>query len=260
MIILALLGLAAFVGLIFGPQVWINWTMRKHAAERPDMPGTGGELARHLLDDAGLQHVKIEDRAQCAVTIIPRWTRLSVSPKSNFKGKSITAIAVAAHEVAHAIQDRDGYLPLQLRQRLVAKTIMMERIGSIVLMATPLVFATGPKPCRAGMLETCSRTWAFMASTIVIHLVTLPTEFDASFKKALPVLGKLCATRGDEGCAFSPEVPRPFTYVAGALVSLMNCGAVVEDLAVLGRDLHRSHYDPQLIPSPRRSAATIQPL
>jgi uncharacterized protein len=217
MIILALLGLAAFVALIFGPQFWINWTMQKHAAERPDMPGTGGELARHLLDDAGLQNVKIEV-VQAGDHYSPNDKAVRLT-EANFKGKSITAIAVAAHEVAHAIQDRDGYLPLQLRQRLVAKTIIVERIGSIVLMATPLVFAIVRSPVVL-MLEIAAAV-GILASTIVIHLVTLPTEFDASFKKALLVLESYVPPEEMKG-ARSVLRAAAFTYVAGALVSLMN--------------------------------------
>jgi uncharacterized protein len=217
MIILALLGLAAFVALIFGPQFWINWTMQKHAAERPDMPGTGGELARHLLDDAGLQNVKVEV-VHAGDHYSPKDKAVRLT-EANFKGKSITAIAVAAHEVAHAIQDRDGYLPLQLRQRLVAKTIIVERIGSIVLMATPLVFAIVRSPVVL-MLEIAAAV-GILASTIVIHLVTLPTEFDASFKKALLVLESYVPPEEMKG-ARSVLRAAAFTYVAGALVSLMN--------------------------------------
>ncbi len=46
--------------LVFGPQLWIQHAMRKHGGERPDLPGTGGELARHLLDEAGLADVPVE--------------------------------------------------------------------------------------------------------------------------------------------------------------------------------------------------------
>ena len=218
MLILALLGLVAFLGLIFGPQVWINWTMQKHAAERPDMPGTGGELARHLLDDAGLQEVKVEivPNGRDHYSPMDKAVRLS---ESNFKGKSITAIAVAAHEVSHAIQDRDGYVPLQLRQRLIGKTIMIERIGSMVLMATPLVFALVRSP--AVLILELVAALGIMASTIVIHLVTLPTELDASFKKALPVLEAYIPPEEMKG-ARSVLRAAAFTYVAGALVSLLN--------------------------------------
>jgi uncharacterized protein len=218
MVLLAVLGLVAFAALIFGPQFWINWTMRKHGAERPDMPGTGGELARHLLDDAGLENVKVEVAPDRGDHYSPSDKAVRLS-QSNYNGKSITAIAVAAHEVAHAIQDRDGYTPLRLRQRLVAKTIMVERIGSLVLMATPLVFALVRSPVVL-VLELAAAL-GILASTIVIHLVTLPTEFDASFKKALPVLERYVPAEEMAG-ARSVLRAAAFTYVAGALVSLLN--------------------------------------
>lgn len=218
MVILALLGFVAFVALIFGPQVWIKWTMRTHAAELPNMPGTGGELARHLLDDAGLQDVKVEVVADGRDHYSPDEKAVRLSD-ANFKGKSITAVAVAAHEVAHAVQHRDGYMPLLMRQRLVKKTIVVERIGSIVLMATPLVFALIKSPVV--LLLELAAALGILASTIVIHIFTLPTEFDASFKKALPVLENYLPPDKIAG-ARSVLRAAAFTYVAGALVSLLN--------------------------------------
>lgn len=218
MVILALLGFIVFVALVYGPQFWIKRTMQAHATELPGMPGTGGELARHLLDDAGLQNVNVEITADGRdhYSSEDKTVRLS---EANFKGRSITAIAVAAHEVAHAVQDRDGYLPLMLRQRLVKKTIIVERIGSIVLMAAPLVFALVKSP--AVLLLELAAALGILASTIVIHLFTLPTEFDASFKKALPVLENYLP-RDKMAGARSVLRAAAFTYVAGALVSLLN--------------------------------------
>jgi uncharacterized protein len=217
MLILALLGLIAFIALIFGPQFWIKWTMSKHAIERPDMPGTGGELARHLLDDAGLQDVKLEV-VQAGDHYSPDEKAVRLS-EANFNGKSVTAIAVAAHEVAHAIQHRDGYAPLLWRQRLVKKTIIIERVGSMVLMATPLVFALVRSPVV--LFLEIAVALGILASTIVIHIFTLPTEFDASFKKALPVLENYVPPDEMPG-ARSVLRAAAFTYVAGALVSLLN--------------------------------------
>jgi uncharacterized protein len=217
MIILALLGLLLFIALIFGPQFWIKWIMSTHAVERPDMPGTGGELARHLLDDAGLQDVKLEMvAAGDHYSPDDKAVRLS---ETNFKGKSITAVAVAAHEVAHAVQDRDGYGPLLWRQRLVKKTVIVERIGGIVLMATPLIFAILRNP--AILVLEIALALGILACAIVVHIFTLPTEFDASFKKALPVLEKYLPPEEMAG-ARSVLKAAAFTYVAGALVSLLN--------------------------------------
>ena len=217
MFIFALLGFVVFIALIFGPQFWINWTMRTHAAERSDMPGTGGELARHLLDDAGLQDVKLE-MVQAGDHYSPDDKAVRLS-EANFKGKSITAVAVAAHEVAHAVQHRDGYGPLLWRQRLVKKAVVVERIGGIMLMATPLVFALLRSPVI--LLLEVALALGILACTIVVHIFTLPTEFDASFKKALPVLEKYIPPEEMSG-ARSVLKAAAFTYVAGALVSMLN--------------------------------------
>jgi uncharacterized protein len=217
MIILALLGLLLFIALIFGPQFWINWVMRTHAVERPDMPGTGGELARHLLDDAGLQDVKLEMVA-AGDHYAPDDKAVRLS-EANFKGKSITAVAVAAHEVAHAVQDRDGYGPLLWRQRLVKKAVVVERIGGIVLMATPLIFALLRNP--AILVLEIALALGILTCSIIVHIFTLPTEFNASFKKALPVLEKYLPPEEMSG-ARSVLKAAAFTYVAGALVSLLN--------------------------------------
>jgi uncharacterized protein len=218
MIILAFLGFLAFVTLVFGPQLWIKRTMRAHATELSNMPGSGGELARHLLDDAGLRNVKVEIVADGRDHYSPDEKAVRLSD-ANFNGKSITAVAVAAHEVAHAVQDRDGYLPFQFRQRLVKKTVVVERIGSMVLMAAPFVFMIIRNPIVL-FLELAAAV-GIMASSIVIHIFTLPTEFDASFNKALPVLKNYLPAEHLAG-ARSVLGAAAFTYVAGALASLMN--------------------------------------
>jgi uncharacterized protein len=218
MVIITLLAAALFFGLIIGPQFLIKQTMLKHANERPDFPGTGAELARHLLDKAGLEKVKIEitDDLGDHYSTLEKTVRLSAS---NYHGRSVTAVAVAAHECAHAVQDRDGYRPLQLRQKLAGTAIMIERTGSLLLMATPLVFAFTHS--AAVLLAELVAALAILASTVLIHIFTLPTELDASFKKALPALTHYLSSEDMPG-ARSVLRAAAFTYVAGALISLLN--------------------------------------
>jgi uncharacterized protein len=218
MIVLGIFGLIAFIALLYGPRFLIEWTMNKHSAERADFSGTGGELARHLLDRAGLQNVKLETTGHLRDHYSPEEKTVRLSQK-NFNGKSVTAIAVAAHECAHAVQDRDGYRPLQIRQRLMKTCITIERTGSILLMATPIVFALTHSPVI--LIGEIVAALVIFASTIVIHVFTLPTEFDASFKRALPALSHYVPEEDMEG-AKSVLRAAAFTYVAGALVSLLN--------------------------------------
>lgn len=218
MVVLAILGALAFLALIFGPRAWIGWTMKAHGAERPEFPGTGGELARHLLDQAGLKDVKLEITGQLQdhYSSDERTVRLS---EENYRGKSVTAVAVAAHEVAHAIQHRDEYRPLMLRQRLMRTCIIIERTGGMLLMATPFVFALTRSP--AILVAEVVAALGILASTIVIHIFTLPTEFDASFKRALPELEKHLPPEDLKGARRVLKAAA-MTYVAGALVSLLN--------------------------------------
>ncbi|MCA3574796.1 MAG: zinc metallopeptidase [Aestuariivirga sp.] len=217
MAILLLIGAALFMALVFGPQLWVSATMRRHGAERADFPGTGGELARHLLDEAGLQHVKVE-RIAAGDHYAPdeKAVRLSAA---NFDGRSVTAVAVAAHEVGHALQHAEGYGPLMLRQKLAGLAININRLGAVLLMATPVVFALTRSPVV--LLGQTAAAFVIMFATVVIHAVTLPTEFNASFRRALPVLERYIPA-DDMPAARSVLKAAALTYVAAALVTLLD--------------------------------------
>jgi len=217
MLVLAILGAGGLMALIFGPQFWIKWVMEKHGREQPEFPGTGGELARHLLDRAGLADVRLE-RIDGGDHYSPEEKVVRLSAR-NFDGKSVTAVAVAAHEVGHALQHQDNYAPLMLRQRLAGLCIIIERTGGILLMATPIVFAVTHSP--AVLLAELVLGLGILASTVVIHIFTLPTEFDASFKRALPILEDYLRPEDMPG-ARQVLKAAAFTYVASALVSILN--------------------------------------
>jgi hypothetical protein len=138
-----------------------------------------------------------------------------------FHGRSLTAIAVAAHEVGHAIQDQAGYRPLRLRHQLVNSFRNVERLGAGILVISPFIGAITRVP-MLGIFMFLGGLMSLGTSTLV-HLVTLPTEFDASFGRALPMLDKL----GILKAADRPHARRllraaAFTYVAASLMSLLN--------------------------------------
>src|SRR6185436_10018608 len=98
-------------------------------------------------------------------------------------GRSVAAVAVAAHEVSHAVQHARGERPFARRLALVKQLIWVERAASVILMATPLVFILVKSPALA--ILQVGAGLALLAIRIVVHAVTLPVEFDASFGKAL---------------------------------------------------------------------------
>jgi len=85
------------------PSMWVRSIIRKHASQRDDIPGTGGELAVHLLKQYELDDVSVEETQEGRdhYDLADKCVRLSPSVHN---GKSLTAVAIAAHEVGHAIQ------------------------------------------------------------------------------------------------------------------------------------------------------------
>jgi hypothetical protein len=212
--------LLIIIGLvIFGPQLWTRRVFAQHNAPRPDYPGTGGELARHLLDRFNMTHIKVEttelgdhyDAESRSVRLTP----------DKFSGKSLTALTVAAHEVGHAIQDHTGYQPLTERARLVRMARGAERLGAVVMMGIPIATALAKTP-TAGMLVFLAGV-ATMGISTLVHLFTLPVEWDASFRRALPVLqqGNYLSTEDMRG-ARRILTAAALTYLAASLGSLLN--------------------------------------
>ena len=207
------------LGLIFLPGLWVRYVMQRYAVDRPDYPGTGAELARHLLDRAGLENVIVEVTPE-GDHYHPIDKAVRLSP-ANHDGRSLTAVAVATHEVAHALQDASGYQPLMLRTRIARSVHTIQRIGSGILLATPLIGALTRAPSII-FLEIGAGL-AFMASSVVAHAVTLPVEFDASFKRAMPILASGEYIHEDDLPAARQVLKAAaLTYVSAALMSLLN--------------------------------------
>ena len=216
---LYLIIIALIVAIVFGPQVWVKWIISKHQAHRDDFPGTGGELARHLLDEMDLHHVGVEV-VKAGDHYDPRDKIVRLSPE-HMDGKSLSAAVIAAHEVGHAMQDAGHYSPLRWRQRVVTFAQRFEPIGGIILMAAPVVALIVKSPHVMAIqigIGVC-----MLGVSIAAHLITLPVEFDASFKRALPVLSQGEYLK-DEDMSSARHILRAaaFTYVAAALMSLLN--------------------------------------
>ena len=217
--ILIALGGLLLLALVFGPQLWVKRVLRQHGAERSDLPGTGAELARHLLDEANLQSVAVEktdigdhyDPEAHAVRLLPQ----------HHDGRSIAAVAVAAHEVSHAVQHARGETAFMRRLELVRSLVWVERIASGILMLAPVVFILVRSPALV-ILQIIAGL-ALLGIRVVVHLTTLPVEFDASFGKALPVLlrGRYLGA-GDMPAARSVLKAAAYTYVAAALATLLD--------------------------------------
>lgn len=207
------------IALLFGPSWWAQFTFRRYAKPLDRLQGTGGELARHLLDRFEMSHVKVEETEPGSDHYDPTDQTVRLSP-DNFNDKSLTAIAVAAHEVGHAIQHFRKEPLLAWRSRLAIFADSVQKFGVAALMVMPVVTAITRAPALGGFLFLVGIGSMFMAT--LVHLITLPVETDASFNKALPIL--------ESGYIEAEDIPKvrrilraaALTYLAGSLSSLLN--------------------------------------
>ncbi|MXX10807.1 MAG: zinc metallopeptidase [Nitrospira sp. SB0677_bin_15] len=204
---------------LIGPQLWTKWVFNKYRGHREDYAGTGGELARHLLDRFEMSHVQVET-TELGDHYDPQAKVVRLLP-DHYNGKSLTAVTVAAHEVGHAIQDRIGYRPLHERTKLIRLAQGAEKAGSFVMLGIPIVAGLTRSP--AGGLLVLLAGLAVMSMGALVHLVTLPVEWDASFRRALPILeqGHYIPSKDVEG-ARTILTAAALTYVAASLGGLLN--------------------------------------
>lgn len=205
---------------VFGPQIWAQYTFRRFSKPLERIPGTGGELAVHLLERFSMDGVKVEKTERQGDHYDPSRKVVCLS-LSNHDECSLTAVAVAAHEVGHAIQHHRGEAMLTWRSRLAMFAMVVQKIGAAAMMAMPLVMVISRAPV-SGLFMAVIGIGSMLLATIV-HLVTLPVEIDASFGKALPLLieGQYIQPQ-DEPAVRQILRAAALTYVAASLASLLN--------------------------------------
>jgi len=224
-----LIVLVAIFALALLPQLWVRRVIASHSADRPDFPGTGGEFARHVLDRLKLEHVKVEE-TDLGDHYDPEAKALRLS-SAHFNGRSLAAVVIAAHEAGHAMQDATGYPPLAARTRLAKQALRMEKVAAVVMLAAPIVVALAKAP-HVLLIEVFVGVMIF-ALSILIHAVTLPVEFDASFRRALPLL-QAGRYLDDADMPAARKILRAaaFTYVAAAAMSLLDVARWVRVLRI----------------------------
>jgi len=201
------------------PQMWVKRVIEAHAKERSDIPGTGGSFARYILDEMKLHQVRVEE-TELGDHYDPqdKAVRLNVA---NMRGRSLSAVVIAAHEVGHAMQDATGYGPLAARTKMARQAQRIQTIGYVVMIGAPVMMIVTKSPLL--MVAQIIAGVMLLGSIVVMHALTLPVEFDASFRRALPVLeaGRFF-NKADMKSARRILWAASLTYVAAALMSLLN--------------------------------------
>ncbi len=221
--------IALVLAAVLGPGLWVQHVLKKYGKPIDRYAGSGASLARHLLDEHGLQSVLVE-ATDSGDHYDPIAKVVRLTPDKH-DGRSLTAITVAAHEVGHAVQDQVGYPALKWRTRLVRAMSGIEKIGAGILVLSPILGIVTRIPALG--LVTFLAGLMTLGTSAIIHVITLPTEFDASFNRALPMLDKYDILKAtDRPHARRLLTAAALTYVAASLMSLLN---IARWIAILRR-------------------------
>ena len=216
-----LIGVLIVLVVIFGPSLWVKLVMKRHSSVKPEMPGTGGELAKHLIQRFSLKDVEVEvTELGDHYDPIEKKVRLL---REHYESKSLTAIAIAAHEVGHAIQDQQGDKRLATRTKMAPVVDRVARWSAVIISLSPVIGIITRHPMPFSLLLFLGLS-GFVAR-MMFHAVTLPIEFDASFSKALPLLREgNYISQSNEKAVSSILRAAALTYVSAALADILNLG------------------------------------
>lgn len=206
--ILVLIG--AFFSMVASSKV--KTTFAKYSKVQASCGMTGADVARRILNDAGVYDVKVERiHGQLTDHFDPSAMVLRLSDPV-YDSTSVAAISVAAHECGHAIQKNESYFPMTLRSSFVGVANLGSKAGIPILIAGTL-FGIQPLVVLGIIL---------FSACFLFHVITLPVEFDASSRalERLNALGILNENelRGGKATLSAAAL----TYVASAAAALLS--------------------------------------
>ena len=192
-------------------QARVKGTYSKYAQVANETGYTGAQAARIILDQHGLYNVTIEEiGGRLTDHYDPRDKVLRLSSE-NYHGRSIAGVAVAAHEVGHAIQDKENYAPLRFRHALVPVANLGSNLSYLFIIIGAIL----------GIMQLALLGIIFFAAAVLFQLVTLPVEFNASHR-AMVQLADLGLILPDERRPARKVLSAAaLTYVAAALVAVL---------------------------------------
>lgn len=192
---------------------WVKSTFRRFHKVGVRSGLTGAEAAAAVLRAGHVGGVRIEPhQGFLSDHYDPRAKALRLSPEV-YSGRSISSIAVAAHEAGHAIQDEQHYAPLRLRSAVVPLTNIGNQLWALPFFIGLFTNITG-------------LAWvgvAMFSMVVLFHFVTLPTEIDASRRaKALLASSGIVSTQEEAQGVSKVLNAAAMTYVAAALTALVH--------------------------------------
>jgi len=208
--------LFAIPGLLLGiwAQVKLSHAYGKYSRVPVESGMTGAEAARKILDQAGLNNVPVEEiPGRLSDHYDPAKRALFLS-SDNYRGRTVAAVGVAAHESGHALQHQASYGMFNFRMAIVPVT-QFASMAYMGIFFAGFIFQSIFRQC----IDIAIVMFAIMT---LFQLVTLPVEFDAS-RRAKQQLFRLGLVHEDERTGVSKVLDAAaLTYVAALVSSVLN--------------------------------------
>lgn len=185
---------------------------------------TGAEVARWILKSNGLDSIYVvETKGILSDHYDPRQKVVRLSTDI-YNGTSIASVSVAAHEVGHAVQDKEEYFFLRLRSFLVPFVNFSTKFGYVAIFIGFLF----------GSMNLAWIGIALLVVMLLFQLITLPVEIDASERAKKFLVKENIITSNERGMASSMLTAAAMTYVASLVSTLAEVARLV--LIIIGND------------------------
>mgnify|MGYP003504079019 FL=1 len=192
-------------------QMKVKSTYNKFSKVASQRGMTGAQVARMILDQHGLTDVRVVPTQGVLSDHYNPATKTVALSESNYYESSLAGIAVAAHEVGHAIQHKEAYSFLTLRSKLVPVANISSNMSWIFVLIG--IFASSSGALLLGII--------LLAAGVLFQIVTLPVEFDASKRAMNEVVSLGIIGNNEEAGARKVLNAAAMTYVAAAAVAVL---------------------------------------
>ena len=192
----------------------VNSSYRKYSRVSTIENVSGAEIARRILATKGIHDVDVvlSSGGQLSDHYDPTKKIVALSPKV-YNDSTIASVAVAAHEVGHAIQHHEAYGFIGLRNRILPAAIVSSKLAMF--------------PIMIGLFNPNDRFFfwigiALLGVTALFQLVTLPVEFDASFRAISIINSEGMLVESEQAGAKKMLTAAALTYVAALAATILN--------------------------------------
>lgn len=208
-VLMIVVGIAGYV-----VQSRLRSVMARYSEQQSPLGLSGKEVAEKMLHDFGIYNVQVT-HVKGHLTDHFNPVSLTVNLSDDvYYSHSITAVSVAAHECGHAVQHATGYAPVRMRSRLVPLVNISSSIATwVILIGIALMSVTGSTfLCWLGI--------ALIAMSAVFAIVTLPVEYNASYRALAWLQNNGMVDSGDISSAREALMWAARTYLVAALSAI----------------------------------------